>query len=201
MPGKILLSAAYLPPVDYFSLIAGADEIFVESCENFVKQSYRNRCYILTPSGRQILSVPVFEGSRHKIPIKEAKIDYSKRWQQVHLRALISCYKSSPFFDFYFDDIERIISSDHEYLFELNISLTEAILQMLRLRKTIQFTTSFEPLINEPYDYRSLINPDKDPVKPSKKYIQVFNLNDSFFPNLSILDLIFNMGPEACNYL
>jgi hypothetical protein len=201
MPGKILLSAAYLPPLDYFSLIARADEVYIESNENYIKQSYRNRCYILAPSGRQMLSVPVFEGSRHKIPITEAKIDYSKRWQQVHLRALISCYKSSPFFDYYFDNIEKIISSNNEYLFQLNISLTETILRMLGIHKPISFTTSFEAVENQPYDFRNRVHPDKQLLFTSKEYYQVFNQNSSFYPNMSIVDLIFNMGPEAINYL
>jgi hypothetical protein len=201
MPGKILLSTAYLPPVDYFSLIAGADEVYIESNENYVKQSYRNRCYILAPSGRQMLSVPVFEGSRHKVQITEARIDYSKRWQQVHLRALISCYKSSPFFDYYFDDIEKIIASKHEYLFQLNISLIETILRMIGISKPLSFTTSFEPIENKPYDFRNLVHPDKQPLCASKEYYQVFNHDGSFNPNMSIVDLVFNMGPEADNYL
>jgi hypothetical protein len=201
MPGKILLSTAYLPPVDYFSLIAGADEVFIESNENYVKQSYRNRCYLVAPGGKQMLSVPVFEGSRHKIPITQARIDYSKRWQQVHLRALISCYKSSPFFDYYFDSIENIISANHEYLFQLNMSLIEAILVMLNICRPLTFTTSFEPLENKPYDYRNLVHPDKQPIATQKEYYQVFNQNKTFYPNMSIVDLIFNMGPDACRYI
>src|SRR5512133_2136255 len=106
MPGKILLSTAYLPPVDYIGLITGADEVTIEKEENYIKQTYRNRCYILSPAGPQLLSVPVYEGSRHKILIRDVRIDYSKRWQHVHLRAIVSSYTSSPFFDFYFDRVE-----------------------------------------------------------------------------------------------
>jgi hypothetical protein len=201
MPGKILLSAAYLPPVDYFSLIAGADEVFIESNENYIKQSYRNRCYIVTPAGRQMLSVPVLEGSRHKIPITQVRIDYSKRWQQVHIRALTSCYKSSPFFDYYFDSIEEIISADYEFLFQLNISLIKALLVKLNLDRPLLFTTSFEPPENKPFDYRNQIHPDKQPLVTSKEYYQVFNQNKTFYPNLSIVDLIFNMGPDASRYI
>ena len=110
MAGKILVSTAYLPPVEYFSLISHADEIYVEREENYLKQSYRNRCYILSSHGRQLLSVPVYLGSQHKTPVKEIRIDYSKRWQQVHLRAITASYSSSPYFQFYFENIEKIIS-------------------------------------------------------------------------------------------
>ena len=88
MAGNILISTAYLPPVDYFSLFIRADQVFIEKEENYLKQSYRNRCVILTAHGPQLLSVPVYMGSLHKIPVREIKIDYSKRWQQVHLRAM-----------------------------------------------------------------------------------------------------------------
>ncbi|MCX6255506.1 MAG: WbqC family protein [Bacteroidia bacterium] len=121
MAAKILVSTAYLPPVEYFSLILRADEIFIEREENYLKQTYRNRCKILSAHGPQILSVPVYLGSLHKIPIKDIRIDYSKRWQQVHLRAMTASYNSSPFFEFYFENIEKIISKNHEFLLDLNI--------------------------------------------------------------------------------
>jgi hypothetical protein len=121
MPGNLLLSTAYLPPAEYFARIANASEALIEKEENYLKQSYRNRCYILSPSGQQPLSVPVYLGSLHKTPVKDIRIDYSKRWQQVHLGALVSSYNSSPFFLFYFETIEKIILSNHKFLLDLNM--------------------------------------------------------------------------------
>ena len=129
MAGKILVSTAYLPPVEYFSLIHNADEVLIEREENYLKQTYRNRCYILSAHGPQVLSVPVYLGSFHKTPVKDIRIDYSKRWQQVHLRAMTASYRSSPFFEFYFEEIEKIISKNHEFLIDLNTELTEVILE------------------------------------------------------------------------
>src|SRR5664280_3240390 len=121
MAGKILVSTAYLPPVEYFSLISRADEVLIEREENYVKQSFRNRCYILSAYGPQLLSVPVYLGSQHKTPLKEIRIDYSKRWQQVHLRAITASYSSSPYFQFYFENIEKIIARKTDFLFDLNM--------------------------------------------------------------------------------
>ena len=195
--GKILLSTAYLPPVEYFSLIAGTDGIIIEKEESYLKQSYRNRCYILCAHGPLLLSVPVLEGSRHNVPVKEARIDYSKRWQQVHLRALMTAYRSSPFFDFYFEPLEKIISVNHEFLIDLNTSLLEALLKMLKIDMLISFTDDFEPLNDEQYDWRYRINPGKKSHTVLKGYFQVFDTGKGFIPNLSIIDLIFNMGPES----
>src|SRR5674476_108230 len=141
MGGKILVSTAYLPPVEYFSLMLEADEVFVELEENSLKQSYTNRCYILSPHGSQLLSVPVCLGSPHKTPIKEIRIDYSKRWQQVHLRAMTASYNSSPYFQFYFENIEKIISRKIDFLIDLNMELMESVLKMLKMEIKVTYTT------------------------------------------------------------
>lgn len=201
MPGKVLLSTAYLPPVEYFSLIRGADDIFIEANENYIKQSYRSRCYILSSHGPQMLPVPVIEGSRHKIPVSLARIDYSKKWQQVHLRAMVSSYRCSPYFDFYYETIEKIISGKYELLWDLNIKLLEALLKMLKVRKRISLTEDFEQPVNEPYDYRYRLDPAKPALQVHKEYMQVFNIPSGFIHNLSIVDLIFNQGPDSVNFL
>lgn len=197
MAGKLLISTAYLPPVEYFSLISDAENILIEKEENYIKQSYRNRCYILSAHGPQMLSVPVYLGSVHKTLIKDIRIDYSKRWQQVHLRAMTASYNSSPFFEFYFESIEKIISANHEYLIDLNMALLENILQILKIKTSISYSSVFEPIENKSYDFRYKITPKKVSSFPQKPYIQVFETGNGFVPNLSILDLIFNMGPDA----
>lgn len=197
MAVKLLISTAYLPPVEYFSLISDAEEILVEKEENYIKQSYRNRCYILSAHGPQLLSVPVYLGSVHKTLIKDIRIDYSKRWQQVHLRAMTASYNSSPYFEFYFESIEKIISENHEFLIDLNMALTEKILQILKIKKSISWSSVFEPINNNTYDFRYKITPKKESSYIQKPYIQVFDTGNGFVPNLSIVDLIFNMGPDA----
>lgn len=201
MGGKILVSTAYLPPVEYFSLMLEADEVFVELEENYLKQSYRNRCYILSPHGPQLLSVPVCLGSQHKIPLKEIRIDYSKRWQQIHLRAMTASYSSSPYFQFYFGNIEKLISRKTDFLIDLNMELTESVLKMLKLNIRLTQTTHFEPIREADNDFRYKISPKKKSQFVIKEYMQVFNTDNRFVHGLSIIDLIFNMGPEAPYYL
>jgi hypothetical protein len=201
MTGKILLSTAYLPPVEYFSLIAHADEISIEREENYIKQSYRNRCYILSSHGKQLLSVPVYLGSQHKTPLKEIRIDYSKRWQQVHLRALTASYNSSPYFQYYFEIIEKIISRKTDLLIDLNSELTRSVLDILKIKKKLSYTASFEPAVSGGYDYRYNLSPKKKSQFVVNEYIQVFDNDNHFVQGLSIVDLIFNMGPEAVGYL
>jgi len=201
MRGKILLSTAYLPPVEYFSLISRADEILIEKEENYLKQSYRNRCYILSPHGPQLLSVPVYLGSQHKTPLKEIRIDYSKRWQQVHLRALMASYSSSPYFQYYFENIESVISKNNEFLIDLNTELTMRVMNMLKLKTSLSYTTDFQPEDSIENDYRYKLSPKKPSGFSVSEYLQVFDNNTSSIERLSILDLIFNVGPEAVNYL
>jgi hypothetical protein len=201
MAGKILLSTAYLPPVEYFSLITHTEEALIEREENYLKQSYRNRCYILSASGPQLLTVPVYLGSIHKTPVREIRIDYSKRWQQIHLRALTASYKSSPFFIFYFENIEKIILSNYEFLLDLNMDLLKAVLKMINIEANISYTIDFKPVGISECDFRYSLNPKKETGYSAKKYLQVFTGRKDFVPGLSIVDLIFNAGPEASDYL
>ena len=201
MEGKILVSTAYLPPVEYFTLISQADEVLIESEENYLKQSYRNRCYILSAHGPQLLTVPVYQGSLHKTPIKDIRIDYSKRWQQVHLRAIIASYSSSPYFQFYFENIEKIISGKIDFLLDLNMELIQSILKMLKMEIKLTYTTYFIPVRTAENDFRYKVTPKEKSQFLSKEYIQVFDKGTGFISGLSILDLIFNKGPEAVDYL
>jgi hypothetical protein len=201
MSTEILVSTAYLPPIEYFSIISQSEKILVEHEENYHKQTYRNRCYILSSHGPQMLSVPVYSGSLHKTALKDIRIDYSKRWQQVHLRAMTAAYGTSPFFEFYNDDIFRIVSANHKFLFDLNMALTLHLLENLDIKTEIVSTTSFEPLIDHPDDYRYRVNPKKQQVISLRRYNQVFNSAENFVQGLSIVDLLFNMGPESSGYL
>jgi hypothetical protein len=201
IPRKILLSTAYLPPVEYFSRILEVQEILIEREENYLKQTYRNRCYILSANGPLSLTVPVYTGSFHKTPVKEIKIDYSKRWQQVHLGAITSSYNSSPYLMYYFETIERIILSGHKFLIDLNMDLLQALLAMLKIDASPSYTKEFSTAEGGRNDFRYNITPKRKPDYTPKKYMQVFSPPDSFNPGLSIIDLVFNTGPEAKLYL
>jgi hypothetical protein len=201
MTGKILLSTAYLPPIEYFSYIIKAEEVFIEREENYLKQSYRNRCYILSADGPQLLTIPVYKGSFHKTPVKEIRIDYSKRWQQIHLRALSSSYKSSPYFIYYYEIIEKMIQSNYEFLLDLNMHILKAILKMMKIEILLSYTSDFQPTDISNNDLRYKISPKIKSYYQPKKYIQVFDYDEGFAAGLSIMDLVFNMGPEAYKYL
>lgn len=201
MPGKIFLSTAYLPPIEYFARIIEADEVFIEREENYIKQSYRNRCYILSAGGPQLLTVPVYQGSFHKTHIRDIRIDYSKRWQQVHLGALTSSYNSSPYFLYYFEIIENIILARYNFLLDLNMDLLTSFLKMLKMKIQVSYTTDFMPVEGKEGDFRYTINPKKDTSYNAIEYFQVFNYVHGFVPGLSIVDLVFNLGPEAIKYL
>src|SRR5512133_2676176 len=108
VPEKYLLSTAYFPPVHYLSLISRASNVFIEQEENYLKQTYRNRCIILTAAGPSPMIVPVMMGRNSGTRVKDIRIDYSKRWQQIHLRDIISSYNSSAYFEYYFEDIEKV---------------------------------------------------------------------------------------------
>jgi hypothetical protein len=201
MPGKKLLSTAYLPPIEYFSQIAGADEILIEREENYVKQSYRNRCYVLSSNGPHLLTVPVYLGSFHKTPIKDIRIDYSKRWQQVHLGALKAAYTASPFFLFYFEEIENIIQSRYDFLLDLNMNLLQTIMKMMNIDRKVLYTNEFLPVNNLTADPRYDITPQKKSSYIPKNYIRVFDHSEEYIKGLSVIDLLFNTGPDAVKYL
>jgi hypothetical protein len=203
MEGSYLLSSAYFPPINYISLISRAGTVMIEKEENYLKQSYRNRCIILTSNGPAALSIPVLSGSLHKTPVKDIMIDYSRRWQQIHVRSLMSSYRSSAFFEYYFDLIEKVIVSNSKFLLDLNMLSLEVILNIAGISSPVVYTSVFEPVTENNYDYRYRISPKKkEPgISHMEEYYQVFNNKFGFVPGLSILDLIFNIGPDINKYL
>lgn len=200
MAANLLLSTAYLPPVEYFSLIRNTGRIIIELEESYIKQTYRNRCMILASEGPIRLTVPVMKDGRKDAPVRDVTIDYSKRWQQVHLRAMASSYNSSPYFQFYFERIESCILKNHKFLIDLNSELLLVCLEMLKLERKVSFTERYEPDTDGDNDYRYRITPKINSGLYFKPYPQVFN-RDGFIPGLSIADLIFNMGPESADCL
>lgn len=197
IPDKLILATAYLPPPEYFFHAKSNEELLIEREENYIKQTFRNRCYILSPGGVLMLSVPVFLGSFHKTPVKDIRIDYSKRWQPVHIGAIKAGYASSPFFLYYWDPLEKIILSNKTFLLDLNMELLECLMNMMKIKISISFTSEFMPVVNKLTDKRYSISPKRKSHYKVKRYIQVFNSPDVFTEGLSIIDLIFNTGPDA----
>ncbi len=200
---KILLDIQYLPSVAYFTAIRQADEVWIEAQQNFVKQSYQNRCRILGANGVLNLSVPVNHRSR-KIPIRELTIDYKQKWMNTHWRALQSAYGKSPFFDYYSDEVREIILSQCATLFELDSKLMTLCLKYLQIGTPVRFTEKFEKEVDgNVTDLRSVIHPKKAVSElhwfTARPYHQIFGNN--FAANLSILDLLFCEGPMAGSIL
>lgn len=200
----LLLSSAYFPPTGYMALIAQTGRVLIEKEENFIKQTFRNRCYILTANGSLSLSVPVLEGSFHKKALKDIRIDYSKRWMQVHLRSILSSYKAAPYFEYFYDILEKIITSRFTFLIDLNMASLNAAVQFLKLKTKIDYSVDFQPLNIHNPDFRYLIQPknsEMDNLFSYRNYIQVFSDRFGFVPGLSVIDLIFNTGSDAIKYL
>ncbi|MFW6248461.1 MAG: WbqC family protein [Bacteroidota bacterium] len=201
---SIILSTSYFGPIQYFSKFFCAKTIWIEQKENYQKQSYRNRMNILGPNGIQTLAIPILRGKKNKTNIRDIKIDYAMPWPKNHWKTLESAYRSSPFFEFYEEECRDLIYSKEKYLFDLNEKATNWILTCLNLPgNKINYTKEFLPPIpDNQFDYRYSIHPKKRSQKPDlnfthKVYHQVFEDRFGFIPNLSILDLLFNEGPNS----
>ena len=178
----------------------------IEACESFRKQTYRNRCMICSDSGPMQLSVPIVHEPRHNIPIRKVRIDWSTPWLIRTFRALDSAYHTSAFFDHYRDDLYNIMERHHEYLFDLNLDLTRFLLEKTHISCDIRLTGDFVLPGSIPDDYRYTIDP-KHPdtilrdLGLDSPYYQVFSSRHGFLQDLSVVDLLFNEGPEALLYL
>lgn len=202
----ILLSTAYFAPIQYFSKLAVYPEIAIEQHENFIKQTYRNRMVILGANGPISLIVPVEKGRGKKITIKDLRIAYDEDWQRNHWRTIFSAYNSSPFFEYYADEIEPFFRKKYDFLFDYNQQITETLLEILDIRAEVKLTGDFEKVPGYYLNFREQISPKthrnaEDPNFTDQPYTQVFSEKFGFIPNLSILDLLFNEGPSAHHVL
>ncbi len=196
-----IFSAAYFPSIGYFSELINSETVIIEKYENYIKQTYRNRCEILSPGGKQTLSIPVVKKSGQKQLIKNVKIDYKNDWQSLHLKSLKTAYLSSPFFEFYIDAFFPFFEKKYTFLLDYNIEILQKLLSELEINKKLTFTEEYKTEYSFP-DFRNLIHPKKNYSKFNfKKYTQVFFDRFDFVPNLSILDLLFNEGPSAVDFI
>ncbi len=192
----------YLPPVSYFSALKDHNyQFFIEKQEHFVKQTYRSRASIASPDGVLDLMIPVVKGSKFHTCTKDVKISYDFKWQRLHWLSLQTCYRSSAYFEFYEDEIAQFYEKRYEYLFDYNVELTNWILLKLKQNALSNFTEEFEQNIPTELDYRGEFKKRTIHLVETKPYFQVFSDRNQFIPNLSIVDLLFNQGPQAKAYL
>ena len=206
----MLLSSAYLAPVQYFTKLIQYDEVWIEMREHFLKQSYRSRCTILTANGPLDLSIPVAEGSNSKRIIRDVAISYDHPWQKLHWKALLSAYNNAPFFEYYADNIAPFYQEKKwKFLIDFNQEIQSVVLEELNLKCDIRVTETFLPptgITTGTDDFRYSIHPkasrqtDDDRFVPTP-YMQVFQEKFGFTPSLSIIDLLYNEGPMAVEVL
>lgn len=201
----LLLATSYLPPIEYFAIIMHNGGVTIEMQETYLKQTYRNRCHIATSGGLLSLTVPVVKTNGNHTRSDEATISYHLPWNRTHWRSLEAAYNSSPYFLYYRDALEPLYCQHFEMLIDLNMRFLETLLAILKIQVPITFTTSYAPHDASGTDFRFDIHPKKPtcfcPASEYPRYSQVFDDQWGFLPNLSILDLLFNMGPDTSSYL
>ncbi|HRR49630.1 MAG TPA: WbqC family protein [Bacteroidales bacterium] len=201
---SVLLSTAYLPSIEYIRAIANSGRPVIERYENYQKQSYRNRCYIYSSAGLLPLIIPICREDRNDEDtrrIDKVKIDYTKKWQKQHWRAIFSAYNSSPFFCYYKDEIYSFYTEEEPLLFNYNNRLLNTILDLIGISSVPEFTQNYIRDF-EGNDYRNYFHPKKEVLFNNKygQYYQVFAHKYGFIPNLSIIDLLFNEGPNSITF-
>lgn len=202
-----ILSLTYLGNIQYFTKLCSGEPFVIDVWENYLKQSYRTRCDIMTSGGVIPLTVNTIKSSNwNKATMRETRVDYSKRWQHQHWLSIVSAYKNSPYFDFYGEAFEPFYTKKYDFLFDLNHELLQTVLRLLDNPVELNFSQSYVTPSAEDCDLRSTISPKPrlvfpDPHFAPKEYYQVFSENQPFAPNLSIIDLLFCEGPSTLDII
>ncbi|UPT70309.1 MAG: WbqC family protein [Flavobacterium sp. JAD_PAG50586_2] len=197
---NILIHPSYFPSISHFAAIANADVVTFEMEDNFQKQTNRNRMFIYSPNGIQLLNVPIKHSKERHQRIKEVKLETAFDWQKQHFKSLEAAYRTSPFFEYFEDDIRPIFEKQHTFLMDLNMETIAFASKCLGLEFDYDETTEYFHDVNDKTDFRKLINGKKD-ASVFEPYTQVFWEKHGFINNLSILDLLFNEGRYALDYL
>ena len=197
---NILIHPSYFPSISHFVSIAKANIVTFEVEDNFQKQTNRNRMYIYSPNGIQLLNIPVKHNKERHQRIKEVKIENDFDWQKQHFKSLEAAYRTSPFFEYFEDDILPIFQKKQNYLMDLNMETMAIVSKCLRLEFDYDETTEYFHEVTDKVDHRNLINGKKD-TSIFEPYTQVFGDKHGYLNNLSILDLLFNEGRYALDYL
>lgn len=198
-----LLSSTYFGPVQWYQKLCRYDRVLIEHCDAYQKQTYRNRCLIATTQGVQALTVPVVHGRDAQQDREVIKISDHGNWRHLHWQALQTAYGDSPFFEYYEDDLRPFFTERWELLYDFNETIRLKMCELLDIHPVVSHTTQYHPS-PAPNDFREAIRP-KHPLPDAhfepRPYYQVYQQKHGFLPNLSILDLLFNMGPESIYYL
>lgn len=195
-----LIYPTYFPNVAHCVAMANADSVYFEVCDNYQKQSFRNRAEIYGSNGKISLTVPVSYTQKNRQLYKDVKIANEDKWQLQHLKSLQSAYSMSPFFEFYIDDLMPIFEKRFQYILDLNLTCFEILTDSLQIELSTFQTETFEKIPVDKLDHRNLVKRNHS-VSNLKYYTQVFTAKHGFLPNLSILDLLFNEGPNSEVYL
>nr|WP_299383776.1 WbqC family protein [Allomuricauda sp.] len=199
---KILLHPTYLPSISTFAVLVQRNIIW-EAHDNFQKQTYRNRCHICTDQGKHMLNIPIKHvgGAEGRQKYADVEIDYSSNWPKQHWRTLETAYRTSPYFEFYEDDIRPLFEQPLTSLYQFNLKSIGVILDCLGEKLESEATEKYEPTPEKCTDGRFLVEAKKPIPLELDSYDQVFGERHGFIPDLSIVDLIFNEGPNSISYL
>lgn len=200
----IYLSSAYLAPIQYYAKLLQGNRILIERCDNYIKQTYRNRCSIVAANGVMPLSIPIEKPLENKCLTRDIRIAEHGNWRHLHWQSIVSAYNSTPFFEYYEDELHPFYERKIEFLFDFNEQLRELVFSWIGIdRAVIAYTDEFKTeFADDEIDLRELIHPKKDwQILDShfspEPYYQVFSEKMGFIPNQSIIDLVFNMGNES----
>ncbi len=200
----MIIHPTYFPSILSYAMQIKAGSVLYEVMDFYEKQTYRNRMYIHSANGKQMLSVQVkHTHSNGKQLYKDVQVSNDFNWQKLHWRSLETAYRTSPYFEFYEDDLYPLFHQKHKYLIDLNIIAIQTVNDLLDIELPYQKTTEFQKQYSGRQDYRFLKNAKKEPeiIGSFPKYTQMFEDRNDFMPNLSILDLLFMEGPNAVTYL
>lgn len=196
------LSTAYFAPISYYVALLAYDRIVIEQWCNYTKQTYRNRCHIAGANGILSLSVPVVKPDIPKCPTRDIRISDHGEWRHLHWNAIASAYGSSPFFEYYQDDIRPFFEKRYTFLLDFNEAIRQTLCELISIDPQVEYSTQYAQPAPDETDLREAIHPKRDiavtrPEMHLKPYYQVFAPKYGFLPDLSILDLLMNMGPES----
>ena len=196
---NILIYPTYFPSISHYIAMIAAESLTFEVEDTFQKQTNRNRMYIYSPNGIQMLNISVKHNDANN-NFKDIKIDNQYNWQKNHFKSLEAAYKNSPFYEYFIDDLQPIFEKKHEFMLDLNFEIFEKINDALGISIPFDKTTEYFHEVTDKTDYRYLANGKKDATQ-IEPYTQVFENKHGFINNLSILDLLFNEGRYAVDYL